>query len=158
MIKQLVYLVLIGTLFSCASKNVENKKENSASTYEQDEVLASIQDKMNTQQNCWNIGDLDCFMESYWKSDSLLFLGKTGISYGWQTTLENYKKGYASVEEMGQLTFTNQVIHFIDRKTVQVIGKWYLKRAERLGDLEGHYSLIWQNKKGNWVVISDHSS
>jgi len=158
MIQRILYLLVISLLVSCVAKEVEKEEEAVVPEVDSNEVLSLIQSKMDTQQECWNVGDLDCFMESYWKSDSLLFLGKTGISFGWQTTLDNYKKGYASVEEMGKLTFTNEVLRFLDKETIQVIGKWYLKRGFSLGDLEGHYSLIWQNKEGDWVIISDHSS
>jgi hypothetical protein len=35
----------------------------------------------------WNRGDLSKrFMDTYWKSDSLMFIGKSGVTYGWQNT------------------------------------------------------------------------
>ena len=49
---------------------------------------------MEQQQLTWNSGDIDGFMGYYWKSDSLSFIGKSGITRGWQATLDNYKKSY----------------------------------------------------------------
>jgi len=68
--------------------------------------LSAIRQVMQLQQEAWNRADLNAFMEGYWNSDSLKFIGKNGISYGWQTTLDNYKKGYPTPEAMGKLTFT----------------------------------------------------
>ena len=33
---------------------------------------------MAAQMDAWNQGDLEGFMEGYWRSDSLLFVGKSG--------------------------------------------------------------------------------
>ena len=117
-----------------------------------------IKIQMQEQEDCWNKGDLDCFMQHYWKSDSLKFIGKSGVNYGWQTTLDNYKKGYPSKEKMGKLEFTNKSIEFIDKETIFVVGEWKLVRADSLGDLGGYYSLIWKKKNEEWVIIADHSS
>ena len=112
---------------------------------------------MSEQETCWNTGDLECFMQHYWHSDSLLFIGKSGLTYGWQPTLDNYINGYPDKSAMGKLTFTNEVKEFIDIETVQVIGQWELQR-DSLENLGGYYSLLWKIKKGEWVIVSDHSS
>lgn len=57
------------------------------------------------QQADWNKGDIDAFMEAYWKSEQLQFGGATGITRGWQATLDRYKKSYPDKATMGQLTF-----------------------------------------------------
>jgi hypothetical protein len=123
----------------------------------QEKVIASINEKMSEQETCWNTGDLECFMQHYWHSDSLLFIGKSGLTYGWQPTLDNYISGYPDKSAMGNLTFTNEVKEFIDIETVQVIGQWELQR-DSLGNIGGYYSLLWKIKNGEWVIVSDHSS
>lgn len=113
---------------------------------------------MQEQEDSWNEGDLEGFMKHYWKSDSLRFIGSSGLNQGWQKTLDNYKKSYKSKEEMGTLKFTNKSMDILGEETIFVIGEWHLKRDETLGDLQGMYSLIWQKKNGTWVIITDHSS
>ena len=125
--------------------------------HNQGKVIASINQKMSEQETCWNTGDLECFMQHYWHSDSLLFIGKSGLTYGWQPTLDNYISSYPDKAAMGKLTFTNEVKEFIDIETVQVIGQWELQR-DSLENLGGFYSLVWKIKKGEWVIVSDHSS
>ncbi len=115
-----------------------------------------VAQKMAEQEVCWNKGDLACFMDVYWKSDSLKFIGSKGLAYGWKTTLENYKRSYPTAEAMGKLTFTNLHVEQLGDNYISVIGRWYLSRS--IGDVSGHYSLIWQKINGEWVIISDHSS
>jgi len=118
----------------------------------------TIYPKMQEQEDAWNKGDLEGFMKHYWKSDSLRFIGKSGLNYGWQKTLDNYKKSYKNKEEMGTLKFTNKSLDIVGEHTIFVIGEWKLTRADSLGDLGGMYSLIWQQKNGKWVITTDHSS
>lgn len=129
-----------------------------AQSKKQKAVLGQISAAMQEQENCWNQGDVRCFMKHYWPSDSLRFIGRSGLTYGWQQTLDNYLSAYPNREAMGKLTFTNLSMEFVDKQTVFVVGKWKLARNAELKDLEGHYSLLWKNRNGRWVIVVDHSS
>lgn len=142
-------LVIVVFGFSCQS----NQKGN-VSEYD----LAIISNFMMKQEEAWNKGDLDGFMNHYWKSDSLRFIGKSGLNLGWQKTLDNYKKSYQTKQEMGTLKFTNKSLDIVGEQTIFVVGEWELSRADSLGDLGGMYSLIWEKKSGVWVITTDHSS
>lgn len=111
---------------------------------------------MKKQENCWNKGDIECFMEGYWKSDSLKFIGKSGITYGWQNTLDNYKKKYPGKAAMGRLDFEIISLEALGTNAVLLIGKWTLTRES--DSPNGHFSLIWKKIKGVWVIVADHSS
>jgi hypothetical protein len=95
-------------------------------------------------------------MNGYWQNDSLMFIGKSGVTYGWNNTLKNYKKGYPDTAAMGKLTFTLIQIKKLSKEYYHVTGKWFLKRS--IGDIGGHYTLLFRKIKGRWVIISDHSS
>lgn len=116
----------------------------------------AIRKILDTQTVSWNKGDLENFMIGYWNNDSLMFIGKTGITYGYNNTLNNYKKGYPDTTAMGKLAFTIITVKRLSAKYYHVVGKWQLKRS--IGDLSGHYTLLFKKVKGNWVVIADHSS
>ncbi|RYF51429.1 MAG: DUF4440 domain-containing protein, partial [Cytophagaceae bacterium] len=45
---------------------------------------------LKRQTDDWNAGRVDSFMNGYWPSDSLTFVGKAGITYGYDATLANY--------------------------------------------------------------------
>lgn len=117
-----------------------------------------ILQRIESQEMAWNEGDLNGFMNAYWKSDSLLFVGSRGPSRGWQTTLDNYRKGYASPEEMGQLTFGIESLEPAGADHALMLGSWQLDRSGGLDTLAGWFSLVWQRLDGDWVIIRDHSS
>lgn len=125
-------------------------------------VLAQSSDELgirrvlDDQLKAWNKGDVESFMQGYWKNDSLMFIGKSGINWGWQQTLENYKKGYPDTTAMGKLSFDIIVIKKLSPEYYYVVGKWMLKRS--IGDLSGHYNLLFRKVNGSWLIIADHSS
>jgi hypothetical protein len=111
---------------------------------------------LNEQVAAWNRGDVDGFMQGYWKSDSLMFIGSKGVTHGWQQTLENYKKGYPDTVRMGKLTFDLISVKKLSPEYFFVVGKFTLKRS--IGDASGHFDLVFRKVKGRWVIISDHTS
>ncbi|RPD38441.1 YybH family protein [Chitinophaga barathri] len=122
----------------------------------QDPEVPRIKALMNDQLKAWNAGDLEGFMGTYWKSDSLLFIGKNGVTYGWQATLDNYKKSYPGKEGMGTLSFNLLEFKKLPGDTYFVIGKWSLART--IGDLSGHFSILLRRIGGEWKIVADHSS
>ncbi len=116
----------------------------------------AIRQILQSQTEAWNKGDINAFMQTYWQSDSLVFVGKSGVTYGWQNTMDNYKKGYPNTTAMGKLQFTIIRIESLSAQTYNVIGKWHLTRT--IGDLQGHYTLIIKKINGKWLIVQDHSS
>ena len=112
---------------------------------------------LNEQCDAWNKADLKGYMQGYWQSDSLVFIGKNGPKYGWTTTLKNYEKSYSDVASMGILNFTDLRIKELDKQYAYVTGLWHLARKEK-GDLNGAFTLLMRKINGKWVIVSDHSS
>lgn len=117
---------------------------------------SAIKQILEKQTEAWNKGDIDAFMQTYWKSDSLVFVGKNGVTYGWQNTLDNYRKGYPDKTAMGRLQFTIIRIESLSDQVYNVIGKWHLTRT--IGNLQGHYTLIIKRINDKWLIVQDHSS
>ncbi len=117
---------------------------------------AVIDSIMHAQEAAWNSGDLEGFMDAYWPSDSLVFVGKSGPKFGWQTTLDNYKRGYPDRDAMGTLRFTNEIVESTGSNSAFVMGKWELFRTS--DTLAGYYSLVWKRINGTWYIRADHSS
>jgi ketosteroid isomerase-like protein len=116
----------------------------------------AIRNLLNTQTESWNKGDIESFMVGYWQNDSMMFIGKSGIRYGWTETLKNYKKGYPDTAAMGKLKFTLLQVKKLSKGYYFVVGKWHLTRS--IGNLEGYYTLLFQKINGKWQIIADHSS
>lgn len=136
----LLTFLLCLSLISSAQKSEEEK----------------IRQLLHTQTQAWNRGDIEGFMQTYWKSDSLMFIGKSGVTRGWRQTLENYRKGYPDTAAMGKLSFDIIKVEQLSPKNFFVVGKWMLKRT--IGDISGHYTLLLRKIKGQWVIVADHSS
>lgn len=116
-----------------------------------------ILEALKKQTDDWNAGRVDRFMTSYWNSDSLTFVSKVGITYGYQATLANYKKRYPDRASMGSLKFDILQLDLLTPTLAYVIGRFQLTRPE-IGNTEGHFTLLWRKIKNRWVIISDHSS
>lgn len=128
----------------------------SFSSLAQNKDEQAILTALSVQKNAWNKGDLNLFMGTYWKNDSLMFIGKSGVTYGWQNTLNNYQKNYPDTVAMGKLEF--DILH-VKRLSVlyySVVGKWHLTRS--IGNLGGHFTLLFKKIKDKWLIVSDHSS
>ncbi len=116
----------------------------------------AIRQLLDQQTAAWNRGDIDRFMEGYWENDSLMFIGKSGVTYGWTNTLNNYKRGYPDTAAMGKLRFELLTVKRLSDEYYFVVGKWFLQRS--IGNIGGHYNLLFRKIKGKWVIIADHSS
>lgn len=139
--KNIIFLLTIAV-----SLNTEAQPKN-------EEFIRKV---LTEQTKAWNRGDVEGFMQAYWKSDSLLFIGKSGVTRGWQQTLNNYKKGYPDTVAMGKLSFDIIQVKQLSGGDAFVVGKWRLHRT--IGDLSGHYTLLLRKIKGQWVIMADHSS
>ncbi len=139
--KQFLLFVFCTTTFFAQA---QNKDEN------------AIRAMLSAQEAAWNTGNLEQFMIGYWQSDSLMFIGKNGPTYGYDKTLENYKKGYPDTAHMGKFTSTIVSMKRLSAKYYFVTGKWFLKRT--IGDVSGYYTLLIRKINGKWVVVADHSS
>ncbi len=117
--------------------------------------ITIIKELMKKQELAWNAGDLEGFMLPYFNSDSLIFVGSSGITYGWKNTLERYKKSYPDKASMGELSFTFIKTEQHSADCIYVLGKWSLKREK---SASGHFTLIWKKINGLWKITSDHSS
>ncbi|MGG9970692.1 YybH family protein [Ferruginibacter sp. SUN002] len=116
----------------------------------------TIRNILKEQSAEWNKGNLETFMQGYWKSDSVMFIGNNGITYGWQNTLDDYKKGYPDTAAMGKLNFDILEVKRLSVLYFFVVGKWHLTRS--IGDVGGVFTLLFKKVKNKWVIVADHSS
>ncbi len=125
------------------------------STAQSDKDVAKVQAILHQQAKDWSAGDIDAFMASYWQSEQLQFIGSEGVTYGWQSTLDGYKRRYPDRAAMGQLRFEVLRVDKRSRKVITLIGKFHLKRE--IGDLDGIFLLVWKKIKGKWLIVADQT-
>jgi ketosteroid isomerase-like protein len=141
---KLLFLAIVIFNFAPTNAGAQNKDEQ------------AVRQLLNNQIKGWNNGDIESFMKGYWNSDSLVFIGKNGVKYGYKTTLENYKRNYPDTTAMGKLNFELLETKRLSSDYFSVTGKWYLQRTA--GDLQGYFTLLLKQIKGRWLIVMDHSS
>lgn len=115
----------------------------------------AIRRVLDLQVAAWNAGNLDEFMEGYWKSDSVQFID-SGIIAGWTATLERYKRNYQDKDAMGVLRFELLQLQRVGEDACLVTGKYFLTRKE--DNPHGIFTLLFRRKVGKWVIVYDHTS
>ena len=111
---------------------------------------------LKEQENSWNKGDIEGFMQGYIKSDFLVFNGSKGPFYGWDSVKERYLKTYPSKEKMGKLNFKIQNISLISSNLAQLLGQFFLSYPNE--QVSGYFTLVFIKTKGKWLILSDHTS
>jgi ketosteroid isomerase-like protein len=120
------------------------------------EPKSEIESVLRAQEEAWNRGDIDGFMNGYWRSDQTVFVSSDEVSRGWQKVLERYKQKYSDRAKMGTLTFSNLEITQLSKDSAVVLGNWNLQRAT--DQPHGRFTLIFRHFPDGWKIIHDHTS
>jgi ketosteroid isomerase-like protein len=117
---------------------------------------AAVLGVLTSQQEAWNRGDVDAFLQGYWRSPELTFSGSGGIARGWDGVLVRYKEHYPNREAMGKLEFSALEFRALGSGAALVLGHWHLTRQK--GDVGGVFSLVLERFPEGWRIIHDHTS
>src|ERR1700736_3788832 len=108
------------------------------------------------QQEAWNRGDIDAFMNGYARAETTTFVSEDKVTRGWQTVRDRYKKKYPDRAKMGTLTFSDLEITPLGNDSAVVLGRWELKRAK--DQPHGCFTLIFRKTSNGWRIVHDHTS
>ena len=120
------------------------------------DITLEISAVLKMQQDAWNRGDIDAFMNGYSRSDETLFVSGDDVTRGWQKVLDRYKKKYFDRAEMGTLTFSNLEITPLSNDSAVALGSWKLNRAN--DQPHGRFTLIFRRFPEGWRIVHDHTS
>jgi beta-aspartyl-peptidase (threonine type) len=118
----------------------------------EEQIAASI----HQQARDWSSGNIDRFMDVYWKSDDLTFSSGGEITRGYDATLARYKKRYPTPEAMGKVTFSDLEFLPLGKSAMQVLGVWNLDRDEQ--PVGGRFTLVFRRFADGWKIVHDHTS
>ena len=141
--KKFIYLISILSIVGCSN------------SYIQEEDKTALLEILSAQEKTWSNHDIDGFMEGYWKNDSLKFYGASGLTYGWDKTLANYKKRYPTKDYTGTLNFKINDISKINDGAYFVMGEYHLTR--KVGNADGVFMIIFRKINGEWKIVADTS-
>ena len=128
----------------------------SALAITQTDAASEIRNVLKSQQDAWNRGDIDAFMNGYWRSEDTVFVSGDEVTRGWQRVLDHYKKKYSDRAKMGTLTFSDLEITPLSNDSAVVLGSWELKRAS--DNPHGRFTLIFRRFPEGWKIVHDHTS
>ncbi len=123
---------------------------------EKGDVRSEIRAVLQAQQDAWNRGAIEEFMNGYWRSDQTVFVSGDEVTRGWQKVLDRYKKKYSDRAKMGTLTFSDLEITPLSEKSAVVLGSWKLDRAK--DQPHGRFTLIFRRFAEGWRIVHDHTS
>jgi ketosteroid isomerase-like protein len=129
-------------------------------------IISEIQSLLRAQEDAWNRGDIEEFMNGYWQSDQTVFVSGDEVTRGWQKVLDRYKTKYSDRAKMGTLTFSDLEITPLSNDSVVALGRWSLKRANDqpsqgygvASQPHGRFTLIFRKFSDGWKIIHDHTS
>ena len=118
--------------------------------------VPQIRSVLRAQQEAWNRGDIDGFMNGYARSRSTTFVSEDTVRPGWETVRDRYRKKYSDRAKMGLLTFSDLEITLVSTDTAVVLGHWKLKRTQDRP--HGRFTLIFRKTAAGWRIVHDHTS
>ena len=119
-------------------------------------VISEIRAVLRAQQDAWNRGDIDTFMNGYARAETTVFVSGDEVMRGWQTVRDRYLRKYSDRARMGTLTFSNLEVEQLGPDSAVALGRWELNRE---GDNpHGRFTLIFRKTPDGWRIVHDHTS
>src|SRR6476661_10336230 len=78
----IMFCILVPAIVSAAPAQTQN-------------ATGQIRSVLRAQQEAWNRGDIDRFMNGYARSASTVFVSEDTVRRGWETVRERYRKKYS---------------------------------------------------------------
>ena len=118
--------------------------------------VVEIQSVLTAQQDAWNRGEIDAFMNGYARSASTVFVSEDEIRRGWETVRDRYRVKYSDHAKMGTLSFSEIEVTMLSPDAAVVLGRWRLKRAN--DEPHGRFTLLFKRLPEGWRIVHDHTS
>jgi uncharacterized protein (TIGR02246 family) len=147
MLRKIFILLVALTTFRAATIPI-----NAAPNPLADEIRAVL----TAQEEAWNNGDIDAFMNGYWRSENTVFVSGDQVTRGWRTVRDRYKTRYSDRQKMGTLTFSDLEITPLSPDAAVVLGRWQIQRSA--DQPHGRFTLILRKFEDGWRIVHDHTS
>ena len=139
----IAFWILIATTISAAPKQTSS-------------AGSEIKSVLRMQQDAWNRGDIDRFMNGYAHSRDTVFISEDTVRRGWETVRDRYREKYSDRAKMGLLTFSDLEIMLLSPDSAVALGRWKLQRAKDRP--HGRFTLIFRRLPEGWRIVHDHTS
>ena len=154
MLRALTVVILPGVLSALVMVRANGQSPSPTPT--QAENQSAVLKVLQLQQIAWNRGDIEGFMEGYWRSHDTVFVSGDTVTRGWQTVHDRYRSKYPDPEQMGQLSFSNVEVHMFGYDGAFVFGRWELDRPN--DKPHGRFTLVFRRTRDGWKIVHDHTT
>ncbi|MFK7958732.1 MAG: peptidylprolyl isomerase [Lysobacterales bacterium] len=123
---------------------------------EESDDTTAIRNAFSEQIAAWNRGDVEAFMQTYWKDDQVRFFSGGEVKRGWDVVLNNYRKRYPDPAAMGRLKTTKLSIEPMGDNAALATGQWNVFAGD--AHYCGLFTLVFNRIDTQWVIVHDHTS
>lgn len=117
----------------------------------EDVVRATVR----AQAAAWNEGDLEAFMDIYWKNDALKFVSGGDVTRGWSATMKRYRDRYQGPAGMGRIDLDKLEAQMVTEDVAVVTGR--VRHAVGENASASVFSLVMRRDEGVWRIVHDHT-
>lgn len=149
-LRSLALVLVLSSVVFLSSNASTTENDNSA------DAVSEIRAVLSAQQEAWNHGDIDGFMNGYARAETTVFVSGDEVTRGWQTVRDRYFKKYGDRAKMGTLTFSDIEIELLGPDSAVALGRWELKRAN--DNPHGRFTLVFRRRSDGWRIVHDHTS
>ena len=148
-------LAVIIFITAVARSTAADKEPARSATSPEETAIRAV---LDAQVAAWNKGDIDGFMNGYWKDEKLTFISGGDITRGWEPTRQRYVKRYQAdgKDKMGKLSFDELKVEALGPDAALVLGRFELIRGDRKD--WGRFTLALRKFPEGWRIVHDHTS
>ena len=152
----IIAAIVPGLGLTPSPSTAESRPPAPSPTPTQAENEAQVLQVLQIQLLAWNRGEIDRFMEGYWRSRDTVFVSGDTMTHGWQTLRDRYRTRYSDPQKMGQLAFSEIEVRMFGYDGALAFGRWKLERAN--DKPHGCFTLVFRKTSDGWKIVHDHTS
>jgi len=116
--------------------------------------VSAIEAVINAQAEAWSRGDLDGYLDYFWRDPRLYYGSVNTVVRGWEALRESYASRYGEGAQLGQLRFSEVNIEILSADTAMVTGRFHVTEAKL--PASGSWLIVLRKFPGpGWRVVAD---
>jgi len=116
--------------------------------------ISAIEAILNAQASAWSRGDLDGYLDHFWRDPRLYYGSVNTVVRGWDALRASYASRYGEGAQLGHLQFSNVEIELMSEDIAKVTGRFDVTDAAF--PASGTYLIVLRKFAGKgWKVVSD---
>jgi beta-aspartyl-peptidase (threonine type) len=125
---------------------------------ETSDAVQAVRAVLDRQVIDWNRGDLDGFLNGYWRSSKVVFQSGGQRLDGWEAMRDRYRRRYQTGRRtMGRLEFLALEVESLGPEAALARGRWRLTMPDG-SKPGGLFIVVFRKLPEGWKIIHDHTS